>query len=51
MAVPALDMAGVILAGCNWIRWIYVDGRQFEDRGQVTNRFRTIVSRLDHLAK
>jgi homoserine kinase type II len=44
-AVVALDKSGVVLAGCNWIRWIYVEGRDFENRQQVTDRFRMIVRR------
>ena len=44
-AARALDTSGTILAGCNWIRWIYIDGRQFENREQVINRFRKIVRR------
>ena len=31
LAVVALDTAGTILAVCNWIRWIYVERRQFPD--------------------
>jgi homoserine kinase type II len=45
LAVTALDAAGPILAGCNWIRWIYSDRREFENRGQIYERFRRIVSR------
>jgi homoserine kinase type II len=44
-AVTALDISGTLLAGCNWIRWIYVDGRQFENPTQVMSRFRAIVAR------
>jgi Ser/Thr protein kinase RdoA (MazF antagonist) len=45
-AVSALDASGTILAGCNWIRWIYIDGRQFENRQQVTARLAQLLSRL-----
>jgi Ser/Thr protein kinase RdoA (MazF antagonist) len=45
-AIGALDVSGNLLAGCNWIRWIYVEGRQFENRMQVLERFRRIVARL-----
>jgi Ser/Thr protein kinase RdoA (MazF antagonist) len=44
-AISALDIGGTLLAGCNWIRWIYVEGRQFENPTQVINRFRAIVAR------
>ena len=45
-AVSAFDVSGVLLAGCNWIRWIYVDRRQFENMEQVLERFRRIASRM-----
>jgi homoserine kinase type II len=44
-AVTALDISGTLLAGCNWIRWIYVEGRQFENPAQVISRFRAILAR------
>jgi Ser/Thr protein kinase RdoA (MazF antagonist) len=47
-AAQALDAAGTILAGCNWIRWIYVDRRQFENPPRILERFRRIVSRLQY---
>jgi Ser/Thr protein kinase RdoA (MazF antagonist) len=47
--VTALDLSGTLLAGCNWIRWIYIDGRRFEIQVQVTERLRRIVARLSHL--
>jgi Ser/Thr protein kinase RdoA (MazF antagonist) len=45
-AVRALDSCGTILAGCNWIRWIYVERRQFGDRERLRERFERIISRL-----
>lgn len=44
-AVHAFDTCGSILAGCNWIRWIYIDGRQFDNHEQVVERFRRILAR------
>jgi homoserine kinase type II len=38
----ALNISGTILAGCNWIRWIYIDGREFANQSQVIDRFRRI---------
>jgi Ser/Thr protein kinase RdoA (MazF antagonist) len=46
-AAKALDPSSAILAGCNWLRWTYVEGRQFEDHGQVVERFRRIVARCE----
>jgi Ser/Thr protein kinase RdoA (MazF antagonist) len=46
-AAKALDTSSTILAGCNWIRWICCDGRQFEDRARIVERFRQIVARCE----
>jgi homoserine kinase type II len=46
LAVRALDASGTILGGCNWIRWIYIDRRQFDDRAKILERFRRILARL-----
>jgi Ser/Thr protein kinase RdoA (MazF antagonist) len=46
-AARALEASGAILAGCNWIRWTYGDGRQFDDQKQVVERFRRIKLRIE----
>lgn len=51
LAVAALDQAGMVLAGCNWIRWLFVEGRQFDDRAQVARRLGQIADRLEGMAK
>jgi Ser/Thr protein kinase RdoA (MazF antagonist) len=48
-AVTALDASGTILAGCNWIRWIYVEGREFEDHQRVIDRFARLCARIKSL--
>jgi homoserine kinase type II len=48
-AVASLDTSGTLLAGCNWIRWIYIEGRQFDDRTQVMERFSRIAARTQLL--
>jgi Ser/Thr protein kinase RdoA (MazF antagonist) len=45
-AVSAFDVSGTLLAGCNWIRWVYGEGRGFENRERIVERFRQIVTRL-----
>ena len=45
-AVHGLGASGTILAGCNWIRWIYTEGRQFENHEQVFARFRRICATI-----
>lgn len=49
-AVTALDVAGTVLAGCNWIRWIYSERREFENRAQVLARFTRLLERVNALA-
>jgi Ser/Thr protein kinase RdoA (MazF antagonist) len=49
-AAKALDASSPILAGCNWLRWIHVDGRQFENRTQIVERFQQIVTRTEFAA-
>ncbi|HEX2474393.1 MAG TPA: phosphotransferase, partial [Lacipirellulaceae bacterium] len=46
VATSALDKCGTVLVGCNWIRWIYIDRRTFENRPQVIDRFRRILTRV-----
>jgi len=45
LAARALDASGTILAGCNWLRWIYLENREFEEREKILERFRRIVAR------
>ena len=49
-AAKALDTSSTILAGCNWLRWIYIDGRQFDNHAQIVERFEKIVTRSEHAA-
>ena len=46
ITIPAIDAANPIVAGCNWIDWIYVKRRDFENRQQVLSRFREILCRM-----
>lgn len=50
-AVVALDASGTVLAGCNWIEWLYVARRQFDDRTQVVARFGRLLARLQRLVE
>jgi homoserine kinase type II len=46
LAVFALNSANPILAGCNWIHWIFLDRRQFQDGQKIIVRFKRILSHL-----
>jgi homoserine kinase type II len=45
-AANALRVSGPILAGCNWIEWVYADGRTFEDPERIVRRFKRIVGEV-----
>jgi Ser/Thr protein kinase RdoA (MazF antagonist) len=48
-AIPALDAAATVIALTNWIRWIYVERRQFDNHVQVISRIKSLVKRLESL--
>jgi homoserine kinase type II len=47
--VRTYDATGVMLSGVNWLRWIYLEHRQFEDLPAVLNRLDQLIPRLEHL--
>ena len=47
--VRAFDASGVLMAGLNWLEWIYVEGRQFENPVAVLARVDAILHRLERL--
>jgi homoserine kinase type II len=49
LAVPALDHASTVLAGYNWIRWIYVDRREFDDPARIVTRLAQLLDRLNRI--
>jgi len=42
-----LDRSGIVLGAVNWLRWLYRDGRRFEDLGRVAQRLAVLVERID----
>jgi Ser/Thr protein kinase RdoA (MazF antagonist) len=48
--IGTLDSSTILLSGLNWLRWIYVDRRRFDDFAQVAGRLREIAGRLEGLA-
>jgi Ser/Thr protein kinase RdoA (MazF antagonist) len=50
-AALALSHSGNILAGCNWIRWLFNENRQFENIAQIIDRFRHIAARTVQLVQ
>jgi homoserine kinase type II len=47
--VRVYDASGVLLSGINWLRWIFIEHRVFENRAAVLTRFDEIAARLRHL--
>ncbi len=43
------DQSTVLLSGINWLRWIYIDRRQFTPWPRVEKRLKGIMARLNHL--
>lgn len=44
--LAAIDLANCVLSGANWIRWIFVERRQFENQPGVQGRLDRILERL-----
>ena len=49
--VEVLDRSGVLLAPYRWLRWIYVERREFSRRDAVLARFRLVMDRLRKMAE
>jgi Ser/Thr protein kinase RdoA (MazF antagonist) len=45
--VAILDETGTVLAAANWLRWLYREGRRFDDRHAVARRLAELVVRLE----
>jgi len=46
LLVTAYDRANVLLSGMNWLDWIYLQGRVFDDRAAVCQRLDEKLARL-----
>ncbi len=49
-AVLAIDASSTILAGHNWLRWIYVERRRFENHSRIVERFGALLQRAQRIA-
>jgi homoserine kinase type II len=45
-ALPAFDASATVIALANWVRWIYIERRHFENRPQVVARFAALLNRM-----
>jgi Ser/Thr protein kinase RdoA (MazF antagonist) len=42
-----LDRTGTVVAAANWLRWLYRDGRRFDDRAAIRDRLAALVRRSE----
>lgn len=47
--VSVFDQSTTLLSGMNWLRWIFVERRAFDEMGSIAERLRRIARRMDHL--
>lgn len=47
--IRVFDQSNVLMSGMNWLKWIYVDGRRFEDGERILARLDETLARLQHL--
>jgi homoserine kinase type II len=47
--IAPFDQSTVLLAGMNWLRWIYVEQRTFSARRTILERLDVTIHRLNHL--
>jgi len=50
MLVAAFDESGVLLGAVNWLTWLYLDARTFDQPARVQERLDYFCRRLGHLA-
>ena len=49
--VGVFDRSGTLLAGINWLEWIFINGRTFADLAAVCSRLDGIIARLKRLTQ
>lgn len=47
--VSVFDRSSVLMSGMNWLQWIYVERRQFENREKILLRLHENIQRLERL--
>jgi len=43
----ALDLSGTVIGAATWLRWLYHEGREFEDRAAAGRRLESLTTRLE----
>ena len=47
LLVHPLDQTAILLAGLNWMRWLYLENRVFSDESAVEVRLENVIARLE----
>ncbi len=47
--VAAFDVSAVLLSGMNWLQWIYVEERRFDQRATILSRLDVTINRMEGL--
>jgi homoserine kinase type II len=45
--VSVLDETGTLVGLITWLKWLYIDGKQFDDRTAAARRLETLVKRVE----
>jgi Ser/Thr protein kinase RdoA (MazF antagonist) len=48
LLIPRIDQANVVLNAVQWLEWLYIEGRSFDDRHRVRGRLQHLAGRLAH---
>jgi Ser/Thr protein kinase RdoA (MazF antagonist) len=51
LLVRAFDQSTVLMAGLNWIEWVYLQRRVFDDHQVICDRLDEILARLGNLCR
>ena len=43
----ALDVSGTVIGAATWLRWLYHQSREFEDRAAAGRRLQSLTTRLE----
>ena len=49
LLIRAFDQSGVLMSGLNWLRWICVEGKRFDNHQHVLRRLDENLRRIEHL--
>jgi Ser/Thr protein kinase RdoA (MazF antagonist) len=45
--ITVLDETGTLVGLMTWIKWLYVEGKRFEDRASAARRLQALVERVE----